>query len=89
MQRGRNEECQQVEGHGKTKGPRKKLIADHRGTRFILTYFTCAQALVLVLHHCGDKECFYSVVNDEDGKPVHGGSAGVRLRVYARVLGER
>lgn len=31
------------EGHGKTR-TRKKLIADHCGTRFILTYFTCAQA---------------------------------------------
>lgn len=32
------------EGYEKTKGSRKKLIADHCGSRFILTYFTRAQA---------------------------------------------
>lgn len=38
-------ECQQVaKGYEKTRGTRKKLIADHRSTRFILTYFTRTRA---------------------------------------------
>lgn len=44
---GKERECQQVANdtrYEKVGGTRKKLIADHCHVRFILTYFTRAQA---------------------------------------------
>lgn len=57
-------ECQQLVKGTKRLGTRKKLITDYCGTRFLRILRARRRELVLVLHHCDDKECFYSVASE-------------------------